>query len=223
MNSKIIKLYYKKLDKPTNLNGLILHPFLQEDRIIWKYENPNDVSFYTDVINGYLEELLYDFLRSVGINSSNIDWKYLSSKYCKLENSDVYISYDTRNKINQQCDRLNTIKLNDDGNTLTSDCYVRDWSIEYPDTDSLYVHVSLELTNPQIIGEDGEPKNIDYDTLSEFLTEFMYNDTSSEQESDSIWNVTKTIISNENMFDDSYMYSVGVIKYCDSFGNNLLN
>lgn len=227
VSQRLIKLYYNKLKKPTIIHGLVLHPFMVDNKIKWEYENPNDVSFATTVVEGYIEEVLQVFLSSVGFatitNANNgLDWRELSRNYCRLTEDDVYIGKDLRNKINQQCDRLNTIKLWDDGQTLISDCYVRDWSIEYPDTESLYFHVSLELTNTRISGSVG-PEEVDYDTVSQFLGEFMQTDNSSEQETDLLWKIIREVYNEKNMLDDTYMFSVGVIKYYDSFGNNLLN
>lgn len=227
VSQRLIKLYYGKLKKPTIIYGLVLHPFMIDDKIRWKYENPNDVSFTTNVVEGYLEELLQEFLSLAGLttitNSNNgLDCRELSQNYCRLTEDDVYIGKDLRNKINQQCDRLNTIKLWDDGQILISDCYVRDWSIEYPDTESLYFHVSLELTNTRISGNVG-PEKVDYDTVSQFLEEFIHADNSSEQETDLLWKIIREVYNEKNMLDDTYMFSVGVIKYYDSFGNNLLN
>ena len=227
VSERLIKIYYDKLKKPTIIYGLVLHPFMIDNKIIWEVENPNDVSFSSNVVEGHLEEMLHNFLTLAGIvkeysTSPSVNWRELSQNYCRLSKSDVHISKDLSNKINQQCDRFNSIRLKDDNLTLTSDCYVKDWSIEYPDTEALYFHVSLELTNPRISGNVG-PEEVDYDTVSQFLEEFMYNDTSSEQETDSVWQIIREVYNEKNMFDDTYMYYVGLIKYYDSFGNNLLN
>ena len=222
VSQRLIKLYYDKLKKPTIMHGLVLHPFMVDNKIKWEVENPNDVSFASNVVEGHLEEMLYNFLRLAGVAdinspSINLNWSELSINYCKLIESDVHISRDLSNKINQKCDRLNYIKLYDDGKVLTADCYVRDWSIEYPDTEALYVHVALELSNPQIV-EIGE---IDNDTLSEFIEEFRYNETSQEQETDILWEIIREINIQKNMFDDVYMFSVGLIEFYDDFGNKL--
>ncbi|NBU81962.1 MAG: hypothetical protein EBS55_09980 [Flavobacteriaceae bacterium] len=199
-----------------------------DNKIIWEVENPNDVSFSSNVVEGHLEEMLHNFLTLAGIvkgysTSPGVDWRELSQNYCRLSESDVHIvGKDLRNKINQQCDRLNTIKLEDEGQVLTADCYVKDWSIEYPDTEALYFHIVLELTNTHI-DWGVESEYVDYDTTSEFLQEFMYNDTSSEQETDLVWPIISVIMEEKNMYDNVYMYSVGLIKYYDSLGNNLLN
>jgi len=59
--------YYNKLKKPTIIHGLVLHPFIVDDRIIWEVENPNDVSYSSTVIEGHLEEMLYEFLELAGV------------------------------------------------------------------------------------------------------------------------------------------------------------
>ena len=203
------------------MHGLVLHPFMVDNKLKWEVENPNDVSFASNVVEGHLEEMLYNFLRLAGVAdinnpSINLNWSELSRNYCKLTESDVHINRDLSNKINQKCDRLNVIKLIDD-ETLTADCYVRDWSIEYPDTEALYVHVALELSNPQIV-EIGE---IDDDTLSQFIEEFRYNETSQEQETDLLYDIIVEINNQKNMFDDVYMFSMGLIEFYDNFGNKL--
>lgn len=206
--------------------GLVLHPFMVDNKIKWEVENPNDVSYSSNVVEGHLEEMLHNFLQFAGIVNGysptpSVDWGELSQNYCKLSESDVHIGRDLSNKINQQCDRLNIIKLEDEGRVLTADCYVKDWSIEYPESEALYLHVSLELTNTQI-SEGEESEYVDYDTVTEFLEEFMHNDSSSEQETDLVWNIIRVISEDKNMFDDVYMYSVGLIKYYDSFGYDLI-
>ena len=214
--NRLLSLFLKDLEPPVNVNGLILNPQVGFDSITWEIENPNNLSYSTEVVEGYLQELLYQFQITTGTKDLP-EWKNCWDKYCKVNDSDVYINKQLSNEINQQCDRLNSIKLMDDGKVLTADCYVRDWSIEYPDTEALYVHVDLELSNPQI-EEIGE---IDNDTLSEFLEEFRYNDTSQEQETDILWDIIRPIMDNKNMFDRDYMFGVGLIKFYDNFGDNL--
>lgn len=215
--NRLLRLFLKDLDPPVNINGLILSPIVGDDSIKWDIENPNNLSYSTEVVEGHIQELLYNFQITTGTKDLP-EWEGCYNKYCKLIDSDVYINRALSNKMNQACNRLNRIKLEDDGKVMTADCYVTNWEIEYPDYEALYVHVSLELTNPSI----EELGDIDYDTLSEFLREFMYNDTSSEQETDAVWEVIKPIMDDPNMYDTDYMFSVGVINYYDSFGNNLL-
>jgi hypothetical protein len=214
--NRLLKLFLNYLNPPVDINGLILNPQVGFDSIIWDIENPDNLSYSTEVVEGYLQELLYQFQISTGTKDLP-EWKNCWNKYCKVNDSDVYINRELSNKINQQCDRLNSIKLIDDGKVLISDCYVRDWSIEYPDTEALYVYVALELSNPQIekIGE------IDNDTLSKFIEEFRYNVTSQEQETDLLWEIIIPIMDDPNMYDRDYMFSVGLIKFYDNFGNNL--
>jgi len=214
--NRLLKLFLKYLNPPVNINGLILHPHVGDDSITWEIENPNNLSYSTEVVKGHIQDLLYQFQITTGTKDLP-EWISCWNKYCQINDSDVYINKQLSNDINQQCDRLNSIKLMDDGKVLTADCYVRDWSIEYPDTEALYVHVDLELSNPQI-EEIGE---VDNDTLSEFIEEFRYNDTSQEQETDLLWDIIRPIMDNKNMFDRDYMFGVGLIKFYDNFGDNL--
>jgi len=214
--NRLLKLFLNYLNPPVDINGLIINPQVGFDSIIWDIENPDNLSYSTEVVEGYLQELLYQFQISTGTKDLP-EWKNCWDKYCRVNDSDVYINRELSNKINQQCDRLNSIKLIDDGKVLISDCYVRDWSIEYPDTEALYVNVALELSNPQIekIGE------IDNDTLSEFIEEFRYNVTSQEQETDLLWKIIIPIMDDPNMYDRDYMFSVGLIEFYDNFGDKL--
>jgi hypothetical protein len=214
--NKLLSLFLKYLEPPVNINGLIVYPHVGDDSITWKIENPNNLSYSTEVVEGYLQNLLYQFKITTGTKGHK-SWDNGYQKYCKVTDTDVYINRELSNKINQQCDRLNTIKLEDDGKVLTADCYVKDWSFEYPDFESLYVHVVLELSNPQV-EEIGE---IDNDTLSEFIQEFRYNDTSQEQETDILWNIIQPIMDDPNMYDRDYMFSVGLIDFYDDFGDKL--
>jgi len=214
MSPKIIKLYYNKLDKPVNINDIILHPFLNDNKIIWEYENPNDVSFSTDIIEGHLQELLYDFLSAIGIKRN--DWKLLNQNYCSIASSDVYVNKELRNKINNITDNLNAIVLNDEEDSLNADVFVKGWSIEYPEDDMLYFHLDLELSNPSI-----NNKPINDDTLQDFIQSFIYSDDVSEQESNYIWEIQKLLFKEKNLFDEDYMYINAVIGYYDTFGNGL--
>jgi hypothetical protein len=221
VSQRLIKLYYNKLKKPTIIYGLVLHPFMIDDKIRWEYENPNDVSFATNVVEGHLEEMLHDFLSLAGlatITNANygLDWSQLSKDYCRLSKEDVYVSKNTKNKINNALENLDKIKLADGSVILDSECVVKNWSLEYPDTEALYFHLDLELFNPKIDGVD-----VDDDELQDFIQSFIYNDDSNEQELDAIWDIVTLIIDNKNMYDSTYMFSNAVIGYFDRNGNGL--
>jgi hypothetical protein len=221
VSQKLIKLYYDKLKKPTIIYGLVLHPFMIDDKIRWEYENPNDVSFSSDVVEGHLEEMLHDFLILAGLASithvnNGLDWSQLSRDYCKLTKSDVYINKEIRNKINRSFDDFKEIKLNDGGSILISECFIRNWSLEYPDTEALYFHLDLELFNPKIDGVD-----VDDDELQDFIQSFIYDQYAQEQEQDLISEQMSIIYEEKNLIDRDYMFIMPVIGYFDTFGNGL--
>lgn len=221
VSERLIKLYYDKLKKPTIIYGLVLHPFMVGYQIKWEVENPNDVSFASTVVEGHLEEMLHDFLTLAGITnahypSSGLDWSQLSIDYCKLTKSDVYINKKIRNNINKSLENLKEIKLNDGGSILIAECFIKDWSIEYIDTEALGFHLDLELSNPNIDGE-----NVDDDTLQDYIQSFIYDDTSHDQEAEIIWGAASIVQNEKNLFDGDYMYTQSIIGYYDSFGNGL--
>ena len=221
VSERLIKLYYEKLKKPTIIYGLVLHPFMVENKIKWEVENPNDVSFSSDVVEGHLEEMLHDFLTLAGLASithvnNGLDWSQLSRDYCKLTKSDVYISEKTRNKINDSLENLNKISLVDGSNILNSECIIKNWSLEYPDTEALYFHLDLELFNPVIDGNFVED-----DELQEFIQSFVYDDDANEQEQEIISDIMRVIYDEPNLLDHDYMFIAPVIGYFDTFGNGL--
>ena len=221
VSQRLIKLYYDKLKKPTIIYGLVLHPFMIDDKIRWEYENPNDVSFATNVVEGHLEEMLHEFLSLAGLatitNANNgLDWSQLSKDYCRLSKEDVHVSKNTRNKINKALENLDKIRLEDGSVILNSECVVKNWSLEYPDTEALYFHLDLELFNPKIDGVD-----VDDDELQDFIQSFIYDDDSNEQEQDIISDVMRVIYEEPNLLDHDYMYINPIIGYFDTFGNGL--
>lgn len=221
VSQRLIKLYYNKLKKPTIIYGLVLHPFMIDDKIRWEYENPNDVSFATTVVEGHLEEMLHDFLSLAGLATithanNGLDWSQLSKDYCRLNKDDVHVSKNTRNKINKALENLDKIRLEDGSAILNSECVVKNWSLEYPDTEALYFHLDLELFNPIIEGV-----NADDDELQDFIQSFVYDDDANEQEQDIISDVMRVIYDEPNLLDHDYMFIAPVIGYFDTFGNGL--
>ena len=203
------------------MHGLVLHPFMVDNKIKWEVENPNDVSFASNVVEGHLEEMLYNFLRLAGLTNSysinsSLNWSQLSRDYCKLTENNVYINNDIRNKVNKTFENLKEIKLDDGGTILISECFVINWSLEYIDNEALGFHLDLELSNPKIDNED-----VDDDTLQDYIQSFIYNDTSHDQETDIIWRAATIIQNEKNLFDGVYMYTQAIIGYYDSFGNGL--
>jgi len=213
---KLLKLFIKDLEPPVNINGLLLNPTLKPDFIEWEIENPNDISYSNLVIDGHIEELLYNFMVMTGTKDLPEWGTDIYEKYCRVGNVRYfYINQELRDKINDKCSDFTSIEIFD-GDKLNSECYVLNWDIGYEDGEMVNFYLSLELTNPKINGEE-----VDDDTLGEFIKSFIYNETAIEQELNSIWGIITIIIDNKNMYDNTYMYSNAVIGYFDQFGNNL--
>lgn len=213
---KLLRLFLKTIDTPLNINGLLLYPHLNEDSIEWEIKNPNDISYSNYVIDGHIEELLYDFMVMTGTKDLPAWGTDIYEKYCRVGNVKYfYMNQELRQKINDKCSDFTSIELHDE-EKLNSECYVLNWDIGYEDHEMFNFYLSLELTNPMING--GE---IDDDALGEFVENFVYNETAQEQELDLVWHIITEIIDNKNMYDSSYMYSNAVIGYFDRFGNGL--
>ena len=213
---KLLRLFLKTIDTPLNINGLLLYPQLNEDSIEWDIENPNDISYSNFVVDGRLEESLYDFMVMTGTKDLPEWGSDIYEKYCRVGNVRYfYINQELRDEINAKCNNFTSIKLVDD-EELNSECYIMNWDIGYEDSEMFNFYLSLELTNPKIDGVD-----VDDDTLHDFIQNFTYNDTAQEQELDAVWHIITEIIDNKNMYDSTYMYSNAVIGYFDQFGNGL--
>jgi hypothetical protein len=213
---KLLRLFLKTIDTPLNINGLLLYPQLNKDSIEWDIENPNDISYSNFVVDGHLEESLYDFMVMTGTKDLPEWGKDIYEKYCRVGNIRYfYINQELRQKINDKCSNFTSIELHDE-EKLNSECYVLNWDIGYEDHEMFNFYLSLELTNPMING--GE---IDDDALGEFIESFVYNESAQEQELDLVWHIITEIINNKNMYDSTYMYSNAVIGYFDRFGNGL--
>jgi len=213
---KLLRLYLKTIDTPLNINGLLLYPQLNEDSIEWDIENPNDISYSNFVVDGRLEESLYDFMVMTGTKDLPAWGKDIYEKCCRVGNVRYfYINQELRDEINAKCNNFTSIKLVDD-EELNSECYIMNWDIGYEDSEMFNFYLSLELTNPKI-----DNVYVDDDTLYDFIQNFTYNGFAQEQELDAVWHIIGPILDNKNMYDITYMYSNVVIGYFDQFGNGL--
>jgi hypothetical protein len=215
--NKLLRLFLKDLNPPVNVNGLILHAQLKSDDYIeWEIENPNDLSYSNFVVDGHLEEMFHNFMVMTGTKDNPMWGSNIYEKFCRVGNVRYfYINQELRQKINDKCSDFTSIELHDE-EKLNSECYVLNWDIGYEDSEMFNFYLSLELTNPKINDEE-----VDDDTLDEFIKNFIYNESSQEQELDAVWHIITEIIDNKNMYDSTYMYSNAVIGYFDQFGNGL--
>jgi hypothetical protein len=84
MQNRLLSIYIKQLNPPINIYGLILHPQIVDDSIKWTMKNPNDLPYNIGVINGHLEELLYNFMRTTGTKDLPM-WDNCYEQYCRLD------------------------------------------------------------------------------------------------------------------------------------------
>lgn len=218
IKTRIIELYYKNLKKPTILNGLVLHPFFIDNKIIWELENPKDLSYSSYVVEANLEDLILDFFTWVGVETEDLgmDWGVISVNYCRLKNeSDVYINNELRQKINESLENLQSINFKTVDGKLDSECFVKNWYVNYAD-ENIYFGVDLELNYPKIDNVD-----VSYDELDDYLKDYQYDDDSWQIETELLDEQISLIISDKNLFNDNFMIYNGSVTYYDPFGIRL--
>lgn len=212
---KIIAMYYKSLKKPTNINGLLLYPFMEDGNIRWEYDNQNNVSFNIDTVEGYLEQLIYDFFELAGLQP---DFRELTPKYCKIDSPKIlYITNELKSKLEKSLSKINKMTLFDGGQFFKCDSQVINWELKRQDTESLSLYVSFKIYNASI---DKEP--VDDIKASNWLQEFTYSDEAMESEEDVIHEATSIIYNEKNIYDKDYMYVNTVLDYYDTEGNPML-
>lgn len=212
---KLIGMYYKSLKKPTNINGLLLYPFMEDGNIRWEYDNQNNVSFNIDTVEGYLEQLIYDFFELAGLKP---DFRELTPKYCKIDSPKIlYITNELKSKLEKSLSKINKITLFDGGQFFKCDSQMINWELKRQDTESLSLYVNFKTYNSSI---DEEP--VDDIKASEWLQEFTYSDEAMESEEDVIHEATSIIYNEKNIYDRDYMMVSTVLDYYDTEGNPML-
>lgn len=217
IKTRIFELYYKTLKKPTIINGLVLHPFMVDDKIIWELENPNDLSFSSYVVESYLEDLIYNFFEMNGISykDTGLDWGVISEKYCRISVNDIYINDNLRDKINNSLKNLKSINFDTFEGNFQSKCFVKNWNVSYYD-EHLYFQVDLELQNPKI-----DNVEVSYDEADSFLKELQYDDDPREIETFIVDEQLSFFTQDKNLFSENFMIYNGSITFYDSFGIRL--
>jgi hypothetical protein len=212
---KLIEIYYKSLKKPTNINGLLLYPFMEDGNIRWEYDNQNNVSFSIDTIEGYLEQLLYDFFKLAGLEP---DFRILSPKYCRIDSPKIlYITNELKSKLEKSLSKIKTIHFFDGEKNFKCDSQMINWELKRQDTESLSLYVNFKIYNSSI---DKEP--VDNIKASDWLQDFSYYEEAMESEEDVIHEAMIIIFNEKNIYDNDYMFINTVLDYYDTEGNPML-
>jgi len=208
-------MYYKSLKKPTNINGLLLYPFMEDGNIRWEYDNQNNVSFNIDTVEGYLEQLIYDFFELAGLNP---DFRELTPKYCKIDSpKTLYITNELKSKFEKSLSKIKTIHLFDGGENFKCDSQMINWEIKRQDSEMLTIYVNFRIYNSFI-----DKKPVDGTEASEWLQEFTLSDEAMESEEEVIHQAMNLIFNEKNIYDRDYMMINVVLDYYDSEGNPML-
>jgi len=111
---KLFELYNKFINGSLNIHGLLLTPIAMDDNsITFEMDNPQDISYSKDCLQGYLMENTDKFKTVLGLPRLNLN--------PKISNADtLYINWALKNKIEDYLNSVNvlTLKHNDTINKI---------------------------------------------------------------------------------------------------------
>lgn len=203
MNPKIdspIKLYFYKFlkggKKQIQVGDIILSPEYDEysDKIYWTMDNPNDSSYSSYVLMGYVQESAYDF----GKLTSNDYFKEVDRKQ-KLETPQaIYIKPNDEEKFLELAQETTNFKYKE----IKMNIHAFDITTRV-DSDGVYFTISVICLNPYNTKKE---QNLTYSELKERLNEykewdsyFDYTEYFFSNLLDYVWNEAPSIFDQTNM------------------------
>lgn len=204
---EIIKLFYNSLEKPTNIKGILLSPHIEGNNIIWKYDNPDALSFSTYILESNIEELFNDFCvksKVTTVPSFPIFWSIDSPKI-------LYINEELKSKIEKSLLEIEDLSLWDDNNSnLVCESKMDYWELNQEDFYTIYLEVGFNLNNIFI-----DDVSVDNSKASEWLEEYGYKIEANIDEQQLLDRTTCLIFEEETVADDSNMdISVSINYTC---------
>jgi len=115
ISSKLVKLYYDKfLPKELDIFGLKFYPSLNDDfGISWRMENPNDLSYNVEVLKGYLEDKVTDFMKLTGYDTGYDMHRKQREKLSQFNHKPLfYLNENDEKEIKKQSDTIKVIDFN---------------------------------------------------------------------------------------------------------------
>lgn len=204
-----IKLYFYKFlrggKKTLQVGDITLLPEYDEysDKVYWTMDNPNDSSYSSYTLRGYVEEAAHDFSKM----TSNDYFKEVDKKQ-KLETPQaIYIKPEQENKFLQYAKKSTTFNYKE----LLMDIQAFD---VYPtmDSEGLYFTISVICKNPfdketnKYMSYDWLKDRLDYykewDSYFDYVSSILFNSLE-----DYTWSKIPTL------FDNTYMITNCDIRY----------
>ena len=178
---EIFKLFYNSLEKPIDIKGIFLFPYIQDDKIVWTYDNPADLSFNTYVLETCIEDLFYDFCKQTEMTlvpAFPIFWNIDSPKT-------LFINEELKSKIEQSLLEIKDLSYWDDNNSnLVCKSQMDYWELSQEFSETIFLEVGFNL---YVIFIDNVP--VDSIKANKWLEGYMH----AEEAIDHIANVQKNI------------------------------
>jgi hypothetical protein len=201
---EIFKLFYSSLEKPTNIKGIILFPSIKDEKIVWKYDNPTELSFNTYVLETCIEDLFYTFCKHAEMTLVPIFpifWDIDSPKT-------LYINEELKSKIEQSLLDINNLVLCYNNTYLECNSQLFDWKLSQEDPETIFLVVIFKLFDIFI---DNEP--VDSTKAIEWIEEYYY-EGEANIDAEQLLDPTSFIILEEELIsDESYMNISVTIDY----------
>jgi hypothetical protein len=202
---EIIKLFYNSLEKPTNIKGILLSPFIEKDKIVWKYENPNNLSFSTYVLETYIEDLFCDFCEQAEftkVPSFPIFWDIDSP-------ITLYINQELKSKIEKSLLEIKDLSLWLYNNSnLVCKSQMDYWELRQEDSYTIFLEVGLELCDIFIDNE-----SVNTFKASKWIENYYHKVTAFLEGQQLLDEIEYMISEEETMYDESYMNIAVSIDY----------
>lgn len=208
-----IKLFYDSLEKPIYFKGILLIPFIEEDKIIWKYENPSNLSFNTYVLETYIEDLFCDFCEEAeftNVPSFPIFWDIDSP--IKL-----YINQELKSKIEKSLLEIKDLSLwlNNNSN-LVCKSQMDYWELSQEFSETIFLEVGFNLYDIFIDNE-----SVNTFKASKWIENY-YNKVTAFLEGQQLLDEIEYILTDEEtLLDESYMNISVTIDYICTKDNHM--
>ena len=204
---EIFKLFYNSLEKPIDIKGILLFPYIEDDKIVWRYDNPADLSFNSYVLETCIEDLFYDFCKQAEMTlvpTFPIFWDIDSPKT-------LYINEELKSKIEQSLLEIKDLSYWDDNNSnLVCKSQMDYWELSQEFSETIFLEVGFNIYDILI---DEVP--VDSIKANKWLEGYMHAEDANVEAQYLLDETSCIIFEEETVADESYMnIAVSIYETC---------
>jgi len=205
---KILKQHFQK-EEIKNFHGILITPVFDGELTVFKFENPNNVSFHEQIIRNYFYDECDMFGKIFGIDDREMYTKYVKHNTKSFSHSNlIYLNdsdKETLTNITKKYAKKFVINSSRYDVTLSADIsVVGDVHLSSYDSESVGLDVDLKFENLKNPNKPSYDLNRNISVLSGWL----YDDYKNYDEitHDLFRHTLNLIMDNPLLFDNSYMY-----------------